>query len=201
MSKYPEILHRRTVARSRLFRVEAVGLRFSNGAEVEYERLGGTSHGAVLIVAVDGQGRAQLIREYAAGTGRYELGLPKGRVEKDEPLLDAANRELQEEVGVAARRLEWLRSLSLAPGYLAHRTEVILAQDLYPPVCPATNRSLSRWCPGRWTTWRAYWPRRTSAKRAASPPSTWPATTCGPARPGNRPALQTATGALIGGWC
>ncbi|WP_041717870.1 ADP compounds hydrolase NudE [Alkalilimnicola ehrlichii MLHE-1] len=136
MSKYPEILHRRTVARSRLFRVEAVGLRFSNGAEVEYERLGGTSHGAVLIVAVDGQGRAQLIREYAAGTGRYELGLPKGRVEKDEPLLDAANRELQEEVGVAARRLEWLRSLSLAPGYLAHRTEVILAQDLYPSRLP-----------------------------------------------------------------
>lgn len=136
MSKYPEILHRRTVARSRLFRVEAVGLRFSNGTEVEYERLGGTSHGAVLIVAVDDRGRVQLIREYAAGTGRYELGLPKGRVEKDEPLLEAANRELQEEVGVAARRLQWLRSLSLAPGYLAHRTEVILAQDLYPSRLP-----------------------------------------------------------------
>ncbi len=131
MSKYPEILHRRMVARSRLFRVEAVGLRFENGAEVEYERLAGTSHGAVIIVAVDGSGCAQLIREYAAGTGRYELGLPKGRVEKDEPLLDAANRELQEEVGLAGRELEWLRSLSLAPGYLAHRTEVIVARDLY----------------------------------------------------------------------
>lgn len=127
----PATLHRREVARSRLFRIESIGLRFSNGTEVEFERLAGTSWGAVIIAAIDDQGRVLLIREYAAGTGVYELGLPKGRVERDEPFVDAANRELQEEVGVAARELTHLRGLSLAPGYLGHATQVIVARDLY----------------------------------------------------------------------
>ena len=128
---YPETLHRNIVARSRLFKVEAVGLRFRNGVEVEYERLAGTSHGAVLVVPINERGEILLIREYAAGTERYELGLPKGRVEKGEDPLRAANRELMEEVGYGAERLTRLRSMTLAPGYLSHRTEIILAEQLY----------------------------------------------------------------------
>ncbi len=129
--RYPETLHCRTVARSRLFRVESVGLRFGNGVEVEYERLGAGSHGAVLVVPVNAAGEVLLIREYAAGTERYELGLPKGRVEGSEDPLEAANRELMEEVGFGAERLTSLRRLTLAPGYLSHHTEIILAQGLY----------------------------------------------------------------------
>ncbi|MFP4130315.1 MAG: ADP compounds hydrolase NudE [Halorhodospira sp.] len=129
--RYPETLHCSTVARSRLFRVEAVGLRFSNGAEVEYERLGVGSHGAVLVVPVNERGEVLLIREYAAGTGRYELGLPKGRIERDEDCLQAANRELMEEVGCGAERLTALRSVTLAPAYFSHRTELVLAERLY----------------------------------------------------------------------
>ncbi len=129
--RYPEKLHRHVVARSRLFKVEAVGLRFSNGAEVEYERLAGASHGAVLVIPVNARSEVLLIREYAAGTDRYELGLPKGRMEKGEDQLQAANRELMEEIGYGAERLTALRSMTLAPGYLSHRTEVILAEGLF----------------------------------------------------------------------
>ena len=137
MPKKPETLHTRTVARSRLFRVEAVGLRFANGVEVEYERLASSRPtGAVLVVPIRDDGSVLLVREYAAGTDRYELGLPKGRVEPGEEPLAAANRELREEVGYAARRLTLLRDLSLAPGYLSHRTSVILAEGLYPDRLP-----------------------------------------------------------------
>lgn len=133
MARKPETLHTRTVAQSRLFRVEAVGLRFDNGTEVEFERLAsGRSTGAVLIVPVLADGTVLLIREYAAGTDRYELGLPKGRVERGEEPLAAANRELREEVGYAARDLLLLRRMSVAPGYIAHQTQIILATDLYP---------------------------------------------------------------------
>ena len=73
-----------------------------------------------------------LIREYSAGTGRYELGFPKGKVERDEDVLDAANREIMEEVGYGARDLHLLRRVSLSPGYMQHSTHLILARDLYP---------------------------------------------------------------------
>lgn len=133
MPRKPITVQRRIVARSRLFQVEAVSLRFANGVEAEYERLtpsAGT--GAVLIVPVlDGE-TVLLVREYAAGTDRYELGLPKGRVEQGEEPLAAAARELREEIGYGAKRLTALRRMTLAPGYLSHQTHIVLAEELYP---------------------------------------------------------------------
>ncbi|WP_018718716.1 ADP compounds hydrolase NudE [Arhodomonas aquaeolei] len=136
MARKPETLQAKTVARSRLFRVEQLDLRFNNGTEVAFERLATGMGGAVLVVAVTGAEELVLIREYAAGTDRYELGLPKGRVEPGEDPLAAANRELREETGFGARRLEPLHELTLAPGYMAHSTEIILARDLYEAPLP-----------------------------------------------------------------
>uniref|UniRef100_UPI003D0B2843 ADP compounds hydrolase NudE n=1 Tax=Sedimenticola sp. TaxID=1940285 RepID=UPI003D0B2843 len=131
MKKPPEVLNSRVVAQSRLFRVEERHLRFSNGTEVHYERLLSGSTGAVLVVPLLDDQTVLMIREYAAGTHRYELALPKGLIDKGEDVLDAANRELQEETGHAARNLRELTRLSIAPGYLSHFTRIVLAQDLY----------------------------------------------------------------------
>jgi ADP-ribose diphosphatase len=72
-----------------------------------------------------------LIREYAAGTHRYELGFPKGVMEQEEDPITAANREIMEEIGYAARTLHHLRSVTIAPGYIGHVTHLVLAEDLY----------------------------------------------------------------------
>jgi len=131
MPKKPRILSNQTIARTRLFHVEEVGLEFSNGTIVHYERLNASPHGAVIIVPMLDEDTVLLIREYAAGVDRYELGLPKGLIEPGEALLAAANRELMEEVGYGARDLRHLTSLTLAPGYLGHVTHVVFARDLY----------------------------------------------------------------------
>ena len=54
MRQKPTVLAREIVASSRLFRVEEVQLRFSNGVERTYERLvgRGNGYGAVMIVAM-----------------------------------------------------------------------------------------------------------------------------------------------------
>jgi len=132
MPNKPEILQSKTIAKSRLFHIEQLDLRFSNGTEVQYERLRGSSNGAVLIVPMLDDDTVLLIREYAAGVDRYELSLPKGRIEDGEDILPAANREIMEEIGYAAKTLEHLSSLTVAPGYLSAITHVVLAQDLYP---------------------------------------------------------------------
>ncbi|OGI48813.1 MAG: ADP compounds hydrolase NudE [Candidatus Muproteobacteria bacterium RIFCSPHIGHO2_12_FULL_60_33] len=130
--KKPVITRTETIARTRLFRVEQVGLRFANGCEVNYERLRSSPSGAVLVVPMLDDSTVLLIREYAAGVERYELALPKGIIEEGESPFAAANREIMEEVGYGARQLTHLKSVTLAPGYFSHATHVVLAQELYP---------------------------------------------------------------------
>jgi ADP-ribose diphosphatase len=118
--------------KSRLFTVETIGLRFSNGTEVEWERLTGSKRGAVLIVPMLDAETVLLIREYAAGVERYELALPKGKIDDGESIIDAANREMMEEIGYGAKHLRHIDSVTVAPGYLSHTTHIVLCSELYP---------------------------------------------------------------------
>ncbi|MGZ5076024.1 MAG: ADP compounds hydrolase NudE [Methylobacter sp.] len=133
MAEKPIILNKTTVATSRLFRIESLDIEFSNGEQRNYERLarGNSCCSAVLIVPMLDDETVLLIREYSAGVHRYELGLPKGKTDAGESFLEAANRELKEEVGYGARNLHHLSSFSIAPSYLEHMTEIVIAQDLY----------------------------------------------------------------------
>lgn len=143
----PTILDRRSLARSRLFSVEGLHLRFANGAERHYERLRSSGRDAVMIVAIDGD-QLLLITEYAAGTHSYELGLPKGLVDPGEDAQQAALRELREEAGFGAQRLTHLRTLTTAPTYMSSRIQIWLAEDLYPAPLVGDEPEpllLSRW--------------------------------------------------------
>ena len=138
MRQKPTVLAREIVASSRLFRVEEVQLRFSNGVERTYERLvgRGNGYGAVMIVAMIDAEHAILVEEYCGGTDEYEISLPKGLIEPGEDVLVAANRELMEEAGFGAHQLELLAELSLSPGYMSQKIQVVLARDLYAQSLP-----------------------------------------------------------------
>ena len=132
MDKKPQILHRSLVAESRLFRIESLDLRFSNGVERTYERLVPGGGGAVMVVALLDDDTVALIREYGGGIEDYSLTLPKGAVDMGESLRDASNRELQEEIGYGAREFTLLKKVSLSPSYMRAGISLILARDLYP---------------------------------------------------------------------
>lgn len=138
MREKPKILNSTIVASSRLFRIEEVDLEFSNGEKRVFERLRGTrSGGTVMMVALEQDNDTIfLVREYAAGTDKYELALPKGLLEPEENVLAAANREMQEELQMAARTLVLMKEMTNAPGYMGGRTQTVLARDLYPSALP-----------------------------------------------------------------
>ncbi|KGI77268.1 ADP compounds hydrolase NudE [Oleiagrimonas soli] len=129
--KYPIIHDTRTVERSRFLHIEEVDLEFSNGERRTHERLLSSGLGAVIIVPMRDDDTVLLVREYSVGLDHYELGLPKGRMDRDESVEQAANRELKEEAGFGARSLRHIGSLSLSPAYMSHVTNVVLAQDLF----------------------------------------------------------------------
>lgn len=128
----PEILKITPTAQSRLFKVEEIELRFSNGAERTYERLANRGRGAVMIVPVTSDNEVLLIREYAVGIEDYTLTLPKGLIDPGETAHIAADRELKEEAGFGSNRLDTLKIMTSAPNYMGHQITAVLARDLYP---------------------------------------------------------------------
>lgn len=136
MSRRLPVIHGVTEHEAGPYRLERLDLEFSNGERRQFQRLHGRGHGAVIVVPLLDDDTVLLVREYAAGMHRYELGLVKGRIDAGETALQAADRELKEEAGYGARSLIELRALSLAPTYMSHQAQLVIARDLYPERLP-----------------------------------------------------------------
>jgi ADP-ribose diphosphatase len=129
----PPIIHAiRTVELSRFLRAEEVDLEFSNGEKRTFERLKGSGRGAVIIVPMQDADTVLLVREYAVGVDRYELGRPRGRLDRGETIEQGAERELKEEAGFGARTLHAIGRLCVSPSYMSASAHIVLARDLYP---------------------------------------------------------------------
>ncbi|MDR1075040.1 MAG: ADP compounds hydrolase NudE [Xanthomonadaceae bacterium] len=115
---------------------EELDLEFSNGERRRYYRMTTAGRGAVVVVPMLDPETVLLVREYAAGMHRYELGLVKGRIDAGESPVQAADRELKEEIGRGAKRLDVLRPMTLAPTYMTHQSWLVVARDLYPEKLP-----------------------------------------------------------------
>jgi 8-oxo-dGTP pyrophosphatase MutT (NUDIX family) len=87
--------------------------------------------GAVGVVAVDGEGRALLVRQYRVAVDDFLLEIPAGkRDRRGEAPEETATRELEEETGVRAGRLRLLARFHTSPGFCDEAILVYLATDL-----------------------------------------------------------------------
>ncbi len=90
-----------------------------------------THPGAVAVVALDDEDRVVLLRQYRHPVGRYLWELPAGLRDADgEPPLEAAKRELAEEVQLAAERWSLLTTTYSSPGFCDELVLVYLAEGL-----------------------------------------------------------------------
>ncbi len=85
--------------------------------------------GAGLVAAFD-DGTIALVRQYRHPTVRYVLELPAGRLNEGERPEDCAARELEEEIGVTAGRIEKLTEFFTTPGFCEEKLWLYLATEL-----------------------------------------------------------------------
>ncbi len=93
------------------------------------------AHGAVAIVAVTGQRELLLVEQFRIPLGNHVIELPAGLVgdetgTKDEPLSQAATRELLEETGYRAGEMLWLTRGPTTAGLATEIVDFFLAQSL-----------------------------------------------------------------------
>ena len=89
--------------------------------------------GAAVIIAIDDRDRLILVEQERIPVGRRCLELPAGLVgddEKGESLEDAARRELEEETGYRAERIEALGEFFSSPGMTSESFTVVRATGL-----------------------------------------------------------------------
>lgn len=86
--------------------------------------------GAVGVVPLDGDD-VILIEQFRPAVGRALLEVPAGKVDvADEPRVDTARRELIEEVGYRAHRIEHLCDYYASPGFTDELLSIFLASEL-----------------------------------------------------------------------
>ncbi len=86
--------------------------------------------GAVVMVPITAEGQIILVKQWRRASGKVLIELPAGTLEKDEPPIETANRELQEEIGYKAGKLTSLGGFFSAPGILTEYLYLFLAEDL-----------------------------------------------------------------------
>jgi ADP-ribose pyrophosphatase len=88
--------------------------------------------GAVTILPIFDDGRVCLIRNYRVAVDKTLVELPAGTLEAGEDPAVTARRELIEETGYRADRIEKLRGFYMSPGILNERMHLYLARGLQP---------------------------------------------------------------------
>jgi ADP-ribose pyrophosphatase len=110
------------------FRVERLRRELADGTLKQREIV--RHPGSVVIVPWVGGDRVCLIRNFRMAVGQPLVELPAGTLELGERPADCAARELVEETGYRAARLELLTSFYAAPGILDENMHLFLATDL-----------------------------------------------------------------------
>jgi 8-oxo-dGTP pyrophosphatase MutT (NUDIX family) len=122
-------LSARRVFAGHLFSVDVVLLEDPDGAEFEREVL--EHPGAVSVVPADEDGTVTLVRQVRPAVAEAVLEAPAGTCDVDgESAEEAARRELAEEAGLRAERLERLGTVFNSPGYSSQRSVIFLATGL-----------------------------------------------------------------------
>jgi ADP-ribose diphosphatase len=123
-----EIKSRRKVFEGKVVTLELQQVELGDGRNVQQEVV--VHHESVSMIPIDEQGRIILVRQFRAPAQSDLLETPAGSLDEGEKPEAAAQRELQEEIGALAGRLELLGSFYLAPGYCTEFMYVYLATDL-----------------------------------------------------------------------
>lgn len=86
--------------------------------------------GAAAVVPVLDDGRIILVRQYRNALDRETLEIPAGGLNPNEPTIEAAARELEEETGYKSSHLEPLINIATAVAFCNEIVDIYLATDL-----------------------------------------------------------------------
>ncbi|HSB27851.1 MAG TPA: NUDIX hydrolase [Pyrinomonadaceae bacterium] len=123
----PNVMDSRTVFEGKVFDVTVDTIK---EGEVVYQRDVVRHPGSAVIVPVFADDTVALVKQYRHPAVRYLLEIPAGTLDDGERPEIGAARELEEELGFVAGRLEKLSEFFVSPGFCAEKMWIYLATEL-----------------------------------------------------------------------
>jgi ADP-ribose pyrophosphatase len=123
----------RRVHAGKIVHLDVDTVRFPNGTTGELEIFRHPGASAVVPFLSDPNGedpQVLLIKQYRYAAGGYLYEVPAGRLDPGEDPADCARRELQEETGCSAERLERLTTILTTPGFCDEQIHLFMATGL-----------------------------------------------------------------------
>lgn len=126
-------LERNLIAKGSIIDYYQDTMQIPNGNVAKWDLI--DHKGAAAVVAVRGDGKLLMVRQYRNALERETLEIPAGGLkDRDEPTIDAAARELEEETGYVSDELELLNSIYTTVAFCNEKIDIYLAHDLKPGV-------------------------------------------------------------------
>jgi ADP-ribose pyrophosphatase len=123
----PHIVASEEIFRGRVFDVTVDTVR---EGETTYKREVVHHPGSAVIIPAFADGTIALVRQYRHPAVRYLLEAPAGTLNRGERPEEGAARELEEELGFVAGRLEKLSEFFVSPGFCEEKMWLYLATDM-----------------------------------------------------------------------
>lgn len=125
-----ELIESEHIFKGAVFNVERHRLREENGLEIVREIVRHAGGAGCLPLFADGT--VALVKQYRHPARRELLEIPAGKIEVGESPMECAAREVEQETGFRAGRIELLADFYSTPGFCEERLYVYLATDLEP---------------------------------------------------------------------
>ncbi len=123
-----ELIKSEIIYPGRAFTIRRDHLKLPDGRTTKFDIV--EHHGSVVLIPIDQHGNLLFVKQYRHATGNELLELPAGTLDEGEAPEACARREVREETGMAAGKIELLGGFYLAPGYSTEYMYVYLATDL-----------------------------------------------------------------------
>lgn len=124
---------RRELYAGKIFRLDKDTVRFPDGSEAEFDIVRHPGAAAVVPFLSDPEGeepQVLLLRQFRYAADGYIYEIPAGRLDAGEAPIDCAARELKEETGCTAERIEPLFTMFTTPGFTDETIHVFMATGL-----------------------------------------------------------------------
>jgi ADP-ribose pyrophosphatase len=120
----------RQIFKGRIVELNIEEHRLPDGRTLDFEMVRHPGGAAILPLLPDG--RVLLIRQFRPAAGGMLLEIPAGKLEPGEPPEECVRREIEEEAGYRAGRIEPLGHMLTAPGFCDEVIHLFVARDLSP---------------------------------------------------------------------